>query len=228
MRQAVEWVIDQKEMMTALAGDPKYWHTCYSYFSCGTPMASDAANAQLAGKRDFEKAKALIKEAGYKGEKIVVMTATDQPIVNTQALVTMETLKKLGINAELAAMDWGTLITRRASHEPIDKGGWNIFFTWFVAPDMANPALNAALRGNGAKAWFGWPNDPKIEALRDDWFAAPDLAAQKKIAEAIQTQAFENVPYVPTGMFVIPTAFRKNLKGVIVAPVVFLWNVEKS
>jgi peptide/nickel transport system substrate-binding protein len=215
-------------MMTALAGDPRYWHTCYSYFSCGTPMANDAANAQLSGKRDFEKAKALIKEAGYKGEKIVVMTATDQPIVNTQALVTMETLKKLGINAELAAMDWGTLITRRASHEPIDKGGWNIFFTWFVAPDMANPALNAALRGNGAKAWFGWPNDPKIEALRDDWFAAPDLAAQKKIAEAIQAQAFENVPYVPTGMFVIPTAFRKNLKGVIVAPVVFLWNVEKG
>ena len=140
----------------------------------------------------------------------------------------METLKKLGINAELAAMDWGTLITRRASHEPIDKGGWNIFFTWFVAPDMANPALNAALRGNGAKAWFGWPNDPKIEELRDQWFAAPDLAAQKKVAEQIQAEAFESVPYVPTGMFVIPTAFRKNLKGVIVAPVVFLWNVEKG
>ncbi|HVM81886.1 MAG TPA: ABC transporter substrate-binding protein [Stellaceae bacterium] len=228
MRQAVELVIDQKEMMTALAGDPKYWRTCYSYFSCGTPMASDAANAPLAGKRDFEKAKALIKEAGYNGEKIVVMTATDQPIVNAQALVTMETLKKLGINAELAAMDWGTLITRRASHEPVDKGGWNIFFTWFVAPDMANPALNAALRGNGAKAWFGWPNDPKIEELRDQWFAAPDLAAQKKVAEQIQAEAFESVPYVPTGMFVIPTAFRKNLKGVIVAPVVFLWNVEKG
>ncbi len=228
MRQAVEWVIDQKEIMTALAGDKKYWKTCYSYFSCGTPLANDAANAPLAGKRDVEKAKALVKEAGYAGEKVVVMTATDQPIVNAQALVVMEALKKIGINAELAAMDWGTLITRRASHEPIDKGGWNIFFTWFVAPDMASPALNAALRGNGANAWFGWPKDPKIESLRDQWFAAPDLAAQKKIAEEIQTEAFESVPYVPTGMFEIPTAYRSNLKGVIVAPVVFLWNVEKS
>jgi peptide/nickel transport system substrate-binding protein len=140
----------------------------------------------------------------------------------------MEALKRIGINAELAAMDWGTLITRRASHETVDKGGWNIFFTWFVAPDMASPALNAALRGNGAKAWFGWPSDAKIEALRDQWFAAPDLAGQKRVAEEIQTEAFEAVPYVPTGMFQIPTAYRSNLKGVIVAPVVFLWNVEKS
>jgi peptide/nickel transport system substrate-binding protein len=228
MRQAVEWVIDQKDIMTALAGDQKYWKTCYSYFPCGTPLANDAANAPLAGKRDVEKARALVKEAGYDGRKIVVMTATDQPIVNAQALVVMEALKKIGIDAELAAMDWGTLITRRASHDPADKGGWNIFFTWFVAPDMATPALNAALRGNGAKAWFGWPTDTKIEALRDQWFAAPDLAAQKKVAEAIQTEAFESVPYVPTGMFQIPTAFRSNLKGVIVAPVVFLWNVDKS
>jgi peptide/nickel transport system substrate-binding protein len=228
MRQAVEWVVDQKEVMTALAGDQKYWKTCYSYFSCGTPLANDAANAPLAGKRDVERAKALVKDAGYDGRKIVVMTATDQPIVNAQALVVMEALKKIGVDAELAAMDWGTLITRRASHEAPDKGGWNMFFTWFVAPDMANPALNAALRTNGAKAWFGWPKDSKLEELRDQWFAASDPAAQKKIAEAIKTEAFENVPYVPTGMFVIPTAYRSNLKGVIVAPVVFLWNVEKS
>jgi peptide/nickel transport system substrate-binding protein len=36
------------------------------------------------------------------------------------------------------------------------------------------------------------------------------------------------VPFVPTGQFVIPTAFRKDLKGVAIAPVVFLWNVEKN
>ncbi len=42
------------------------------------------------------------------------------------------------------------------------------------------------------------------------------------------TAAFQGVPYIPTGQFVIPTAYRKNLKGVTVAPVVFLWNVEKE
>ena len=48
-------------------------------------------------------------------------------------------------------------------------------------------------------------------------------------AEAIQVEAYSNdVPYVPTGQFVAPTAYRKNLDGIIVAPVVFLWNVEKK
>ncbi len=142
--------------------------------------------------------------------------------------MTVELLKKLGLNVELQAMDWGTLITRRASQEPIDKGGWNIFFTWSAAPDLLNPAVHSQLRGNGAKGWFGWPTDAKIEALRDQWFEAPDLAAQKKFAEQIQAEAFINVPHIQTGQFVIPTAYRKNLKGVIVAPVLFMWNVDKS
>ena len=40
----------------------------------------------MTGKRDFDKAKALIKEAGYKGEKIVVLDAVDQPNPHAQAL----------------------------------------------------------------------------------------------------------------------------------------------
>src|SRR5581483_8982496 len=106
MRQAVMLVVDQKEYMTALAGNPEYWKTCYSYFACGTPLASDAGNEMLAGKRDFEKARQLVKDAGYKGERVVLLSATDQPIVNSQALVSVELLKKIGINAELNAMDW--------------------------------------------------------------------------------------------------------------------------
>ena len=47
----------------------------------------------LTGKRDLAKAKELIQEAGYKGEKIVVLSATDQPIVHSQGLVTTELLR---------------------------------------------------------------------------------------------------------------------------------------
>src|SRR5712672_607665 len=57
------------------------------------------------------------------------LSATNQPIVHSQGLVTTELLRSAGINAELAANDWGTLINRRAVKEPIDKGGWNIFHT---------------------------------------------------------------------------------------------------
>jgi peptide/nickel transport system substrate-binding protein len=228
LRRAVLYAIDQQDIMATLAGDPKNWKTCYSVYTCGTPLASETGADALKGKRDLDKAKQLVKESGYKGERVVVMTATDQPIVNAQANVIAEELREIGLNVDLQAMDWGTLITRRASREPVDKNGWSIFCTWLVGPDMINPALSFPLRANGAKAWFGWPTDDKIEALRAQWIAAPDLATQQKLAVALQEEAFTSVPFVPTGQFVIPTAFRKSLNGVVPAPVVFLWNVEKS
>jgi peptide/nickel transport system substrate-binding protein len=229
LREAVLNLVDQKDYMGAAAGDPKYWKTCAALFGCGAPFETNAgADALLKGPNPAT-AKQLIQEAGYKGEKIVLLSATDQPIVHGQALVTLEALRKAGLNVELQANDWGTLITRRASKEPVEKGGWSIFHTWTSAPDFFSPAVNIALRGNGEKGWFGWSTDAKIEALIDAWFKAPDLAAEKKLVGDIQVEAYTNdIPYVPTGQFVVPTAYRKNLDGIIVAPVVFLWNVEKK
>ena len=110
----------------------------------------------------------------------------------------------------------------------MEKGGWSSFHTWFVGPDITTPALNSPLRGAGDKSWFGWPTDGKLEELRDAWFNAPTQAEQKKIAEEMQKRAFETVPYVPTAQFIIPTAYRSNLSGVINSPVTFIWNVEKK
>jgi peptide/nickel transport system substrate-binding protein len=229
MRQAVLNLVNQKDYMGAAAGDPKYWKTCAALFGCGTPYETNAGADALLNGPNPSKAKELIRDAGYKGEKIVLLDATDQPIVHGQALVTLDALRKAGLNVELQANDWGTLITRRTSKEPVEKNGWSIFHTWTSAPDFFSPAVNILVRGNDDKAWFGWPTDPKIEALIDEWFKAPDLAAQKKLAADIQVEAYTNeVPYVPTGQFVVPTAYRKNLEGIIVAPVVFLWNVEKK
>ena len=229
MRQAVLNLVDQKDYMRAVAGDEKYWKACASIFICGgTPFESTAGAEVLSKGPNPAKAKQLIQEAGYKGERIVLLSATDQPIVHQQGLVTTEALRAAGLNIELQANDWGTLITRRASKEPIDKGGWNLFHTWTAAPDMLSPALNIPLRANGDKAWFGWPTDPKLEELIDAWFKASDPAMQKKLADQVQEEAYTEVPYVPTGQFVVPTAYRKNLDGIIIAPVVFLWNVEKK
>ncbi len=229
MREAVLNLVNQKDYMQAVAGDPKYWRTCVSVFACGTPLASEAGADELLHGPNLGKAKELIKEAGYKGEKLVLLDATDQPIVHAQALVTAQALTQAGINVQVDANDWGTLVTRRTSKKPVSEGGWNMFHTWTSAPDMLSPALNAPLRGNGDNAWFGWPNDPRLEGLIDAWFKAPDFAAQKKLAEDIQVEAYSTeIPYVPTGQFVVPTAYRKDLSGIIIAPVAFLWNVEKK
>jgi peptide/nickel transport system substrate-binding protein len=228
MRQALLYAVNQQDYVIGIAGNPKNGHPCYSYFTCGTPLASDIAADALKGKRDFDKARQLIKEAGYKGEKIVIIDATDQPIVHAQSLLTLANLKKLGLNAEIQAGDWGTLITRRAVKEPVDKGGWSIFHTWLVGPDMVNPAVNFPIRGTGEKAWFGWPTDQKMEDLREAWFNATDAASSKKATDAVQQRAFEFVPFIPTGQFILPTAYRSNISGLIIAPINLLWNVEKK
>src|SRR5207237_4503939 len=124
-------------------------------------------------------------------EKIIIISATDHTIVHSQSLLTLDLLRKLGLNVELQAGDWGTLITRRTSKEPVEKGGWSIFHTWLVGPDLTSPAVNFGVRGSGQAGWFGWPDDPNIEKLRDTWFAATDQAASKKAADAVQQRASE-------------------------------------
>src|SRR5438477_536900 len=169
-----------------------------------------------------------LAQAGYKGEKVVVMDAVDQPVAHTQALVITEVLKKLGMNVDLQAMDWGTLVTRRASKEPIDKGGYNIFATGWVGADLLDPVLNLPLKTNGDKAWFGWPKDDKLEELRTQWLKATTMEERKKLAAAIQERAFEVVPYLPTGQWLPKTSYRKNVKGLLQCPAYLMWNVEKT
>jgi peptide/nickel transport system substrate-binding protein len=227
MRQAVQMVVSQADIMTAFVGDKKNWNACPSFFTCGTPMASEAGSTALSGKRDFDAAKKLVAEAGYKGEKIVLLDAVDQPLIHAEALVLSDVLKKLGLNVEYVAADWGTVVTRRASKKPVAEGGWNIFETGWVGADTLDPSLNVMLRANGDKAWFGWPSDDKLEALRTDWLKAKDSEERQEIAGKIQQRAFEVVPYIPTGQYVFKTAYRKNLKGVLQAPAFLMWNVEK-
>jgi peptide/nickel transport system substrate-binding protein len=226
LRQAVLNLVDQNDYMRAAAGDPKYWKTCVALFGCGEPLETEAGADPLLHGPNLDRAKALIAQSGYNGEKIVLMDATDQPAVHGQALVSLAALRAVGLNVELQAMDWGTLITRRASKASIGEGGWNLFHTWVAASDLS--PIVAVLRANGDKAWFGWPNDPKLEALIGDWLKASDLAAQRRLAAAIQTEAYQSLPYIPTGQFLIPTAYRRELHGIIIAPVVFMWNVAKD
>jgi peptide/nickel transport system substrate-binding protein len=77
---------------------------------------------------------------------------------------------------------------------------------------LAGPDI--AIRASGADAWFGWPTDPKMEALREAWFDAPDVEAQQKICRDMQEQFWQNPSYVPLGMYDQPTGFRSYLQDV--------------
>jgi len=91
------------------------------------------------------------------------------------------------------------------------------------------PTNNIGLSGGGTEsAWFGWPTDKKLEDLRNAWARTTDTAKRKELARQIQIEGFKNVNYIPIGQFYVPTFYRKELKGVIVSPVPFLWNISKG
>jgi peptide/nickel transport system substrate-binding protein len=131
------------------------------------------------------------------------------------------------MNVDQQEADWGTVVQRRASKSPPDKGGWNAFCTTFTGMDMASPADNTLLRGNGPNAWFGWPSMPREEELRNAWFEAPDLAAQQKIAAEMQAVGFEQAPFLPLGMVFLPSLMNRSLSGILTGLPIF-WNVKKS
>ncbi len=209
IRRALLGAIDQSECMTAVAGDERsLWKDHVGVFSPDTPMATTAGTEMLVGKRDFAAVKRALAEAGYKGERVVLLDPTDYPSTHALAAVAADALQKSGMNVELVSTDWGTVVQRRASRQPVDKGGWSIFLTYLNGTNNFDPASQLGIRGNGDKAWFGWPTSPRLEELRLDWFAAKDVAAQKAICAEIQKQFFIDVPYIPLGAYYEKTAYR--------------------
>ena len=227
IRRAVLEAVSQADYMTAVAGtDPSMWRTGVGVFPPGTPFASSAGLEVFSDKPDYAKAKADLMAAGYKGEKVVLLSVSDLPVLTAESQVGADMFRKMGMNVDEQVMDWGSVVARRAKKDPPDKGGWNVFFTGWSGTDMFNPAGHLSLRGNGAGGWFGWPTAPKIEALRDAWFDAPDLAAQKAICVELQKQVLIDVPYVPLGQYFQPEAYLKNLTGVLTGMPLF-WNVKR-
>ena len=226
-REAMLWLIDQEMYLRTVIGNPEFYQVCAAFFGCGTTYESEAgAEALLA--HDVAKAKALFAEAGYDGEPVVLLQPTDLPILNGVSLVTAQILRKIGIKVEMQAMDWSTLTSRRVVSDPPGRGGWNIFHTWWGVSDLINPISNIGVSGGcRERAWFGWPCDEELERLRDAFARAKRPAERKRLAELIQTRAFETVTYISFGQFIRPFAYRAELKGIIDAPVPVYWNMEK-
>ena len=227
IRLAALYSMRQEDYLKATIGDPAYYKVCPAAFICGTPNASDKTNGLLI-KPDFEKSKALLKEAGYDGTPIVLMQSTTLPVLTNMAPVTKSLLEQGGFKVDMQSMDWQTLVTRRTKKDPADKGGWNAFHTFSVSADALNPISNSYFAANGDKAWFGWPVDPEMEKLRDAYAKETDPAKGKALAEAVQLRAVETAEFGWLGQWYGPGARRANVTGWLKAPVPVMWNIEKK
>jgi len=228
VRQAVLAAFAQEPFLRAQVGVKELYKPCPSMFTCGTPYGSPAGS-DIQSKSNMKKAQQLVKASGYDGTPIVVMKPTDLVTITKLPDVAAQLLRQAGFKVDLQAMDWQTLVGRRAKKDPIDKGGWHMFLTAWQAHDIWNPIANPTMDTRGEQSgWFGWGKDDKLLELRAQFMRETDDAKKKKLADAIQARAFEIGTHVPLGEYRAPMAARKNISGFFVSNGNLYWNLKKN
>ena len=228
-RRAILMAMSQEDYMRALVGDdPALWKPLPGYFTPGTALYTEEGGDILKRPRNLDAARKLLVQSGYAGQPVTCLVAQDQPITKAQGDVTADLLKRLGMNVDFVATDWGTVGARRAAKTLPGRGGWQMFHTWFAGADCISPATYNAIRCSGDNAWFGWPDVPEVEAQITAWYDAKTLDEEKAAIRRLNKAALDNVVYAPTGFFLQYQAWRKNVSGVVKGPLPFFWGVAKT
>ena len=109
IRRAVQMAVNQEDYMTAIMGNNRdIWQTCRSQYPCGTTYGTETTLPVQKG--DIETAKRMVRDALYGGQKAVIINPTDFSTIGPLGEITFDLLKKkIGINAELVATDWGSV-----------------------------------------------------------------------------------------------------------------------
>jgi len=225
-RLALAHATDQADFLAAGFGDERFWRRCNAYFVCGTVNGTEAG-VEAYAVPNLETARRLLSESGYRGEPLVLTTSYDIAPIGRMAEVAAERLKRAGFNVDLQVADWGTVTTRQQNRNPPSQGGYNLFVTYASGATMQSPLTNIGTNMGCERAWAGWPCDAEAERLRNAVVEAADEPARLAAVETLHRHLAQVQPYRVLGQFDQPYARRANISGVLDAPVMLYWNIEK-
>jgi peptide/nickel transport system substrate-binding protein len=215
--------------MTAIMGDdPAGWEAPIGYLMSGKPDVDNAGMDFIRNRPSRDAIRGMLDKAGYNNERIVLLHPTDQSFYSAACSVAAQAFASVGLNIDDQAMDWGTVVQRRPSKEPVDKGGWSLFPSGLPAAEYRDPLLSNVTRSNGKDAWFGWPDDPGMERIYEAWVDSTDPAEQTRLERDFQLAAFATVPFFPLGRYLQESAWSRKLDNIPRGPAPLFWNVTKS
>jgi len=228
-RQALALLVPQEDYMAAAFGEKKWWNNCYSFLVCGSVYGTNVGSETFQ-KADPARAKKLLADAGYKGEKLIISSSKEIASIAAQAEVLAGGLRNIGANVEIEWADWGTTLTRWLTNKnvPGTNGGWHIFATGNSWSTWHNPLTNVGIILAPDANWAGWPTDEAAEKLRTEFIQATDQPTRMAILDKLHRRLWEVVPYVVTGQYDQPYAWRKSVTGVLPTSKLVLWNIDKQ
>ena len=193
IRQAIAALIDVDEIVAASGQiaerNPSLMFRTSSYYS--------EVGAPFYDLKSVEKSKALLKEGGYSGQKIVLESNANYPYMRDFTLVLAEAMKAAGMNIEVKMVDWSTNVTDMSK----GSGGWNVTNTGFCSGPLLGPQqwrLSLAFAQNA--------DGPPVVDGYNKLFVTPGFAERKAIWEGIEK-------YMVGDGFMIPVADIAELRG---------------
>ena len=212
MRQAVQAALDMKPIMTNAVGRQEFLRLDPAIIFKESVWWSDAG-ASLYNQANPEKAKKLMKEAGYNGEIIRWMCTKEYEWMYQSAVIAAQQLKAAGFNVDLQVMDWATVVQRRNNPDL-----YEIFTTGQGMP--ADPAQFASL----TCGWPGWTCFEELDELMSKFASTPKFEDRYEVWKQVQNYFYQNAVNIKMGDFFTLRIHRKYVKGYTNMMLAFLWN----
>jgi peptide/nickel transport system substrate-binding protein len=213
LRQAVQAALDVEPLLLAGLG-----HKDFYRLDPGIVFQEQAyhsrAGAAAYNQRDREKAKRLLKEAGYTGQPLRWIVTTEYEHHYKPALVAKSQLEEVGFKIDMQVSDWATVVQRRAKPEL-----WDVFSTAFVF--VPEPTVTAQVLCD----WPGWWCNPEKDALLQAMSRESDLKKRQAIWEKVQTLFYADAARIKVGDYFRLDARRKDVQGYEPGPYMHFWNV---
>jgi peptide/nickel transport system substrate-binding protein len=228
MRRALQAAVGQEDVMAAY-GLPKnmYQTRCLSIYMCNAPGTTDAGT-DFSKSAGIERARMLLKEAGYNNEKVVFLHAATSALLDPVGLVVADQMRQAGFNVDFRTSDYATVAERRRSRAPVENGGWSVAPIVWNGIDMVNPLSDPTVSYNCTENNPGWYCDPTMTALLQRYSESDDPAQRKQLEAQIQTEFHSNVNLVLAGQFSAPMAYRSTLQNVVPFAFPVFWGMERK
>lgn len=191
VRRAIQRALDIEEIMTIATDGAFRLNPSFIY---PTSEFYPANAAQLVyNAKDRDGARALLREAGYSGQELVILTSADIASLQEVAVVISEQLKSIGMTVRLDVMDWPGANARRT-----DPTTHNLFSTAYAIQPLLGPFQYQRLV-SGSGNWSFYKEDAVMEGAWERLLSATDAAARKQAWQDIETRINSEVHQLKMG-----------------------------